>query len=205
VPRASTSTRPTPASRSPQPLSCRACAGPKTCWESCCPPSTLARLCSSRTGPYTTRTVEPWGVVTDRGRWYLVGHDRDRDATRTFRLSRIGADVTPFGPPGAVKPPDGINLREIVDRAVGEWPTTGEARVWVADGRATALRRRATVVGPLTLGGREGEEITVDIGMLDRLAREIAGYGPDAVALEPQSLRDDVLARLRAQAGEVPA
>ena len=48
----------------------------------------------------------------------------------------------------------------------------------------------------------EVEEITVDIGMLDRLAREIAGYGSDAVALEPQSLRDDVLARLRAQAGE---
>ena len=51
----------------------------------------------SRSEPYTTRTVEPWGVVTDRGRWYLVGHDRDRDATRTFRLSRIGADVTPIG------------------------------------------------------------------------------------------------------------
>ena len=32
--------------------------------------------------------------------------------------------------------------------------------------------------------------------------REIASYGPDAVALEPQSLRDDVLARLRAQAGQ---
>ena len=45
----------------------------------------------ARSEPYTTRTVEPWGVVTDRGRWYLVGHDRDRDATRTFRLSRIGS------------------------------------------------------------------------------------------------------------------
>jgi proteasome accessory factor B len=141
-------------------------------------------------------------VVTDRGRWYLVGHDRDRDATRTFRLSRIGAEVTPTGPPGAVKRPDGINLREIVDRAVGEWPNTGQALVWVADGRATALRRRAGVVGPRTLGGRAGEEIAIDIGMPDRLAREIAGYGADAVALEPLSLRDDVLARLRAQAGQ---
>ena len=56
----------------------------------------------SRSEPYTTRTVEPWGVVTDRGRWYLVGHDRDRDATRTFRLSRIGAEVTAIGPAGAV-------------------------------------------------------------------------------------------------------
>ena len=35
----------------------------------------------SRVEPYTVRTVEPWGVVTEKGRWYLVGHDRDRDAT----------------------------------------------------------------------------------------------------------------------------
>ena len=156
----------------------------------------------SRGEPYTTRTVEPWGVVTDKGRWYLVGHDRDRDATRTFRLSRIGAEVTAIGSPGAVQRPAGVNLREIVDLAVGEWPTSGQATVWVADGRATALRRRATVVGPRTVGDRSGEEIQLDIGMFDRLAREIASYGPDAVALEPQSLRDDVLARLRAQAGQ---
>lgn len=36
--------------------------------------------------------------------------------------------------------------------------------------------------------------------MFDRLAREVASYGADAVALEPQSLRDDVIARLKAQA-----
>src|ERR1700754_4176428 len=82
----------------------------------------------SRSEPYTTRTVEPWGVVTDKGRWYLVGHDRDRDATRTFRLSRIGPEVEPIGEVGAVGPPEGVNLREIVDRAVGGWPNTGEAR-----------------------------------------------------------------------------
>ncbi|MGV0790962.1 helix-turn-helix transcriptional regulator [Mycolicibacterium sp. XJ1819] len=157
---------------------------------------------STRSEPFTTRTVEPWGVVTYKGRWYLVGHDRDRDATRTFRLSRIGLDVRPLGEAGAVTRPDGVNLREIVDRAVGEWPATGSAKVWVADGRATALRRRATVIGPRTLDGRDGEEITVEVDMLDRLAREIASYGADAVALEPESLRADVLGRLRAHAGQ---
>jgi len=154
----------------------------------------------ARSEPYTTRTVEPWGVVTDRGRWYLVGHDRDRDATRTFRLSRIGADVRPVGPAGVVTPPD-VNLREIVHRVIGETPTGTQARVWVADGRATALRRLAVVLGPRTLDGRDGEEISIDIGMTDRLAREIASYGADAVVLEPQVLRDEVLERLRAHAG----
>lgn len=155
---------------------------------------------ASRNVEYTSRTVEPWGVVTHRGRWYLVGHDRGRDDTRTFRLSRIEADVSTVGPAGAVAKPEGVNLREIVGRAVAELPTGEQARVWIAGGRATALRRQAIDIAPRTLGGRAGEEITVDIGMSDRLAREIASYGADAVALDPQSLREDVVSRLRAQA-----
>src|SRR6202008_4103935 len=89
----------------------------------------------SRAEPYTTRTVEPWGVVTEKGRWYLVGHDRDRNATRTFRLSRIGAEVTPIGPAGAITVPPGVDLRKIVADTVREVSATrtgGRARVWVA-------------------------------------------------------------------------
>ena len=106
---------------------------------------------SSRTEPYTVRTVEPWGVVTESGRWYLVGHDRDRDATRTFRLSRIGADVTPIGPAGAVTRPEGVDLRQIVADAVTEvaaGPAGTKATVWVADGRGTALRRAGSRSDP---------------------------------------------------------
>ncbi|MCV7100286.1 WYL domain-containing protein, partial [Mycobacterium palustre] len=65
---------------------------------------------------------------------------------------------------------------------------------------ATALRRAGTSTGPHRLGGRDGEVLELDITSADGLAREIAGYGPDAVVLEPESLRDDVLARLRAHA-----
>jgi proteasome accessory factor B len=158
----------------------------------------------SRSEPYTTRTVEPWGVVTHKGRWYLVGHDRDRDATRVFRLSRIGAEVTPIGPVGAVTRPEGVDLRKIVAEKVTEAPTGVHAQVWVADGRATALRRAGKSLGPRRLAGRDGEVIELDIGSSDRLVRDITGYGADAVVLKPPSLRADVLARLRAQA-EVPA
>jgi proteasome accessory factor B len=156
---------------------------------------------SSRSAPYTTRTVEPWGVITERGRWYLVGHDRDRDDIRTFRLSRIGAEVTPIGPPGAVKVPENVDLRRVVAQTVGEAPTGLQATLWVADGRATELRRAGKSLGPRQLAGRDGEVIELDIGSSDRLARDIAGYGADAIVLEPQSLREDVLARLTAHAG----
>jgi proteasome accessory factor B len=158
----------------------------------------------SRAEPYATRTVEPWGVVTEKGRWYVVGHDRDRDATRTFRLSRIAPEVAPIGPPGAVTVPEGIDLRKIVAQTVTDVsaaPVGGLARVWVAAGRATALRRAGRPVGQRRLGDRDGEVIELEIRSTDQLARDIAGYGADALVLEPQSLRDEVLDRLRAHAG----
>jgi proteasome accessory factor B len=75
--------------------------------------------------------------------------------------------------------------------------------VWVADGRATALRRAGRSVAAQQVAGRDGEVIELGIGSADQLARDIAGYGADAVVLEPQSLREDVLARLRSHL-EVP-
>src|SRR6266550_2311265 len=56
-------------------------------------------------GTSERREVEPWGVVSWRGRWYLVGHDRGREAARCFRLSRVGGAVRPIGPDRAVKVP----------------------------------------------------------------------------------------------------
>ena len=154
-------------------------------------------------GAYTTRTVEPWGVVTARGRWYLVGHDRDRAATRVFRLSRI-TDAKAVGARDDVIQPDGVDLRSAVDQAIGEAANGGHATVWVADGRATALRRAGRSTGRRTIGGRHGEVFDIDAGALDWLVREVTGYGADALLLEPQSLREDVLARLTAQAGQRP-
>lgn len=153
--------------------------------------------------PYTVRTVEPWGVLTARGRWYLVGHDRDRDATRIFRLSRI-ADIDTVGGHGESSRPEGVDLRAIVEASIDAaagGQTGGVARVWVADGHATALRRAGQATARRTVGGRDGDIIQLDIVGGDGLAREIAGYGPDALILTPDALRADVLARLRSRAG----
>lgn len=160
---------------------------------------------SSPVDPYSTRTVEPWGVVTAQGRWYLVGHDRDREATRIFRLSRIGSEVTEIGPRGAVGRPDGVDLRALVNQSIGAATGRGlggeTVRVWVADGRAVALRRIGRVTERRTIGRRDGDVLDIDDGAPDWLAREIAGYGADALVLDPLPLRRDVMARLAAQAG----
>jgi proteasome accessory factor B len=147
--------------------------------------------------PYLMREVEPWGVVTHHGRWYLVGHDRDRDAVRSFRLSRIGDDVTAYGPPNAVDKPDGVDLRAIVDTVTGSAPVTGSATVWVADDRGREIRRLGLITGEQTIGARHGVVVELPIRSRDWLARLITGLGPDAVVLAPEELRADVVARLR--------
>ena len=61
-----------------------------------------SRRCSRRSGTARsctfayrgeTRTLEPWGLSSKRGHWYVVGFDRVRDAVRAFRADRIDGDV----------------------------------------------------------------------------------------------------------------
>jgi proteasome accessory factor B len=141
--------------------------------------------------PARARTVEPWGVVSWRGRWYLVGHDRDRDDVRCFRLSRIADDVRAQGPRGAVTVPEGVDLVALVAASAGPPPPTGSARVRVAPGRAAGLRRAARP------DPDDPDVVEVDMGRVDGTARWIAGFGPDAVVLEPPELRKAVVALLR--------
>ncbi|GAB2964072.1 helix-turn-helix transcriptional regulator [Saccharothrix stipae] len=144
-----------------------------------------------------TRTVEPWGVVAWRGRWYLVGHDRDRDAPRCFRLSRIVGDVRVLGKPGAVQRPDQVDLLSFVARTqpdADQVPAT--ARLWVARGRAQGVRRRARVVGARDFDGEPGDVLEIELRFPDSAAAWIAGFGPDVAVLEPELLAKTVREKL---------
>src|SRR4051812_1923301 len=134
----------------------------------------------------TTRRLEPWGVVCWRGRWYVVGHDRDRRATRCFRLSRIVGNVRLTGRPHAFTPPENADL---ISHVVG-WDSTvshtGRATVTVRPGRAAGLRRWAVEALP----GPDGDRLTVPYSDAERLASTLAGYGPDVRVDGPPEVRE---------------
>jgi proteasome accessory factor B len=148
-----------------------------------------------------TRTLEPWGVVSWRGRWYVVGHDREREATRCFRLSRIVGEVTAVGRSGVVHRPPDVDLLQFISTSTGEPSDSTTTRLWVAKNRAAGLRRRATVVGEQTIDDVLGDIIELELYHPDSAASWIAGYGEDAVVLEPEVLRKTVHERLLAAAG----
>jgi predicted DNA-binding transcriptional regulator YafY len=142
------------------------------------------------------RTVEPWGVVWWHGRWYLVGHDRDRDAPRVFRLSRVTGAPEAVGPKGAVTRPAGVALTALVadyDAAA----ITSIARIRLRRDRGLGLRRLALA----TSQGSDGwDEVEVPFVDAERLADQVLPYGADAVVLEPPDAVDAVVRRLRALA-----
>lgn len=142
--------------------------------------------------PSATRHVEPWGLVSWHGRWYLAAYDTDRADTRVFRLSRIVGAVEPVGKAGSVVVPEGTDIRAIiVDTNISTARITATLRV--RSGAAFGLRRRASSVRTLDDGWDLVELLVPDV---ERLADEAVGYGADVVIVEPAEARAAVLARL---------
>ena len=130
----------------------------------------------AHSGAASRRSVEPYRLVNDRRRWYLVAWDTDRDDWRTFRVDRI-EPRTPTGPrftPRAL-PPD----REIaaqVARGAGEATWRYRARVIV---HAPAAHVRGRLPIPVEVeslgedrcafepGSDDPEMLALYLGMLD--------------------------------------
>jgi proteasome accessory factor B len=158
---------------------------------------------SSHAGRPQQRRVEPWGILSRRGRWYVVGHDRDRAAPRVFRLSRIVGDVRLDGPRGSVVVPDGVDVRAHLHAVLSELPDEphGKARIRVRDGAGYWLRRRATAVAP---GGEGWDVLDLPYADEEALAEELTSYGASVVALDPPELRLAIVRRLTVLAANHP-
>lgn len=143
------------------------------------------------------RTVEPWGVVWWHGRWYLVGLDTDKSATRVFRLSRIVGEPKPVGRAGVVIRPDGTDLRSLVSSYDAASPAA-VAVMRVRHDKGLGLRRRAVNVSKGPPGWDVVEVTYPDTG---RLVEQVLPYGADVIVLEPPEAVEAVMARLEALAG----
>ncbi|KRE36961.1 hypothetical protein ASG73_11630 [Janibacter sp. Soil728] len=141
------------------------------------------------------RRVEPWYLTAWHGRWYLVGHDLDREATRVFRLSRITTAVTVTRDPITAAIPDDIDPVRMIAAIDGREPTRTPAVLRVRTDAGHWLRRRADLVEPVD---EQWDRVHLQHSGLHAFASEIASHGPDVVVEEPAELRDAVIDRLRA-------
>jgi len=106
----------------------------------------------AHSGALSRRDAEPYRLVHDRQRWYLVAWDTDRDAWRTFRVDRI-EPRPPAGPrftPRALPPDPEIAAQ--VARGAGEATWRYRAKVIVHAPAAYVKARLPIPVAVQSLG-----------------------------------------------------
>jgi predicted DNA-binding transcriptional regulator YafY len=130
----------------------------------------------AHSGDVSRRSVEPYRLINDRRRWYLVAWDVDRNAWRTFRADRI-EPRTPAGPrftPRALPPDQEIAAQ--VARGIGEATWRYRARVIVHAPAAYVRGRLPIPVEVESLGedqcafepgSDDPEMLALYLGMLD--------------------------------------
>jgi len=157
-------------------------------------PVTFSHLAPGRSEA-TKRTLEPWGVVNRRGHWYVAGHDRTRNAPRVFRLSRITGPVKLAGPPGSVKVPDGVDVRELVKDWDKPQARDHTATLRVRADAGAALHRWGQAVPDAAHPG--WDRVMIDYSDPDWYAGYLASFGQDVVVLEPPELREAIIRHLK--------
>ena len=148
------------------------------------------------------REVEPYGLFYLNGHWYLAGRDREREAVRNFRLSRM-SDVlrneTKESTPDYDVPP-AFRLRD----------HAGSRHAWeLGDGDACeAVVEFARDTGATAAAARLGAPVAdhptrrcFRVRRTDAFARWLLSFGDDARPVSPESLRADYGALVRSTAG----
>jgi predicted DNA-binding transcriptional regulator YafY len=152
------------------------------------------------------RTVNPYALRLDDGNWYVIGHDLDRDTTRTFKVSRIRGDIR-FATRRERDfrvPPDFDVEQHRIPRPWQIGEIVGRARIAVSEDTAWWVERTLSDAGTIDDGVFETDYATVEL-----LAGWVLRQNGRAVPLEPDELVEsvsDALASLAAShGGEAPS
>lgn len=152
------------------------------------------------------RTVDPWRLRFQRGRWYVTGFDHLRGDERNYRLDRIDGPVEPTGQP-------------VTHRRPGAAPASGGPQpAWelgddepvaarlLVDAEAVAGARRQLGATPAEEPRPDGSVVfTVPVVNVEAFRTFLLGFLHRAELLEPEAWRRDLVAWLEAVAGGAPA
>jgi proteasome accessory factor B len=147
------------------------------------------------------RRLQPYRVTSSQERWYVVGHDLDRDEPRMFRLSRVVGEVHTIGKPGAYDVPATVDLDALSETLLPA-RRKEDATVLLRSGRGLLLRRTARLVDEaIDRDGEQWDRVRIPHYDTERLAASILAQGDAAVVEGPEELRTAVVTALTALVG----
>lgn len=138
-----------------------------------------------------TRTASPLAIVNWRGEWYVLAHDVDADAQRTFLLRRIVSE--PQRIPQQTFPRIPSAYAQQLEQELEERSRVNKATITVVPGSDAEVR-----LSSLADVSISGNELTFGYSDLELLADELSTYGNDLSITAPEELKTAVARRFQA-------
>ena len=152
-------------------------------------------------GRSSPREIEPYGIVHRGGHWYVIGRDRDRDAVRAFKASRLSS--RPERVDGSYEIPAGFDPASHLG---GEPWEIGDTETQIARVRFSRSMRWWAEQNLADLKSEDSEEGSLEVEMpvanVDAFVSWLFGFGDEAAIVAPDEMKQAVLERLRPFLGE---
>lgn len=147
------------------------------------------------------RELEPWGLTSKFGHWYVVGFDRDAGDMRVYRADRIEDDIE-TGPAGTFELPNDFRADTYLeDRPwdYGEGRAT-EVVVQVDEGFEIAFCQAVGPDAKVEHAANGTTRVTIRAVEFRAVVNFVLGFLDHVQIVEPPAVRDAVVAALDAWA-----
>ena len=144
------------------------------------------------------RRIDPYGLLLRDGFWYVVGHDHEHDAPRTYRVDRIEGTVAIDEGAPFERPPD-VDLRAAFPSDPKELGTSdGVALVRVDRSRASGVERELGSERVVARSADGSIDVEVPCANVPAFRSWVLGLLDRAEVLGPPDVRAAVVSWLQA-------
>ena len=126
------------------------------------------------------RAIEPFGVGTKNGFWYVAGKDLDKRESRLFRLDRFSSPVKDQGRAGAFEPPTAFSMSELLKSQ----ERINSCRIKLRTDKAHALRKFSTNIST----HEDWDLVDLSYATQEQLIRDLLWHRDDVEIVEPEDL-----------------
>jgi len=134
------------------------------------------------------RAVEPYGVGTKNGFWYVAGNDLERRAVRLFRLDRVVSEVKEQGRGASYEIPEDFSMHNQLQSRTRK----NVAQLLVRKGKADRLRKHASVQESQD----EWDSVKYQYSDMKDLIRDLLWHRDDVKVIGPTEVKESLMASL---------
>ena len=134
------------------------------------------------------RALEPYGVGTKNGFWYVAGNDLERRAVRLFRLDRVVSEVKEQGKGASYEIPEDFSMHNQLQSRTRK----NVAQLLVRKGKADRLRKHASVQESQD----EWDSVEYQYSDMKDLIRDLLWHRDDVKVIGPTEVKESLMASL---------